>query len=83
MLIYDPLKRATARDVSCLKLTVQCLSHFYFRNKPSSCPSKKLPRAVGGQTHKMQEREGLKIKLDEGVKKIGGGVKRKMSDDAD
>jgi hypothetical protein len=31
----------------------------------------------------MQEREGLKIKLDEGVKKIGGGVKRKMSDDAD
>jgi hypothetical protein len=31
----------------------------------------------------MQERDGLKIKLNEGVKKIGGGVKRKMSGDAD
>jgi hypothetical protein len=29
----------------------------------------------------MQESEGLKIKLDEGVKKIGGGVKRKASDE--
>jgi hypothetical protein len=35
---------------------------------------------VGGQTQKMQEREGLKNKADEGVKKIGGGAKRKTLD---